>query len=98
MKEERFPQLSKCGEIRPDWTEQKLQNLGGEHSNWFVEGKTESTLHRSALPSCNPQPETLFCPCWPRINMGALRTELSGRAWLPGVGSPLLTPSASRAF
>ena len=64
LKEERFPQLSKCGEIRPDWTEQKLQNLRGAHSNWFVEGKTESTLHRSALPSCNPQPETLFCPWW----------------------------------
>ena len=53
MKEERFPQLSKCGEIRPDWTEQKLQNLGGEHSNWFVEGKMESDLHRElAHPLC----------------------------------------------
>lgn len=75
----RFPQLSKCGEIGPDWTEQKLQNLGGVHSNWFVEGKTESTLHRSALPSCYPQLDTLFCPWWWGLGAEAQVSEGSPR-------------------
>ena len=26
--------------------ERDIQSLGGEHSNWFVEGKMESSLHR----------------------------------------------------
>ena len=45
-----------------DWMERDIQSLGGEHSNWFVEGKMESNLHRrSASLPCVPQPNMLLC-------------------------------------
>ena len=75
--------------------EGKLQSLGGEHSNRFVEGKMESNLHRGLAPlPCTLQTKTLLCWCgWglpaeaqvlevtPRERTGVGYVETAGRGW-----------------